>query len=67
VLTYNVYSGKLNMVARTGMGLPGVGRIENMGNGRDSFASSGIALNDTGQILFPAKVEGNEALILATP
>jgi hypothetical protein len=67
VLTYNVYSGKMNVVARTDMDLPGVGQIEKMGNGRDGFASFGVALNETGPILFPAKVEGNEALILAAP
>jgi hypothetical protein len=63
-------NGALTLVAKTGMEVDGGGVIANLNDFgfADGSASSQVAINDNGQILFAAKLTtGPGALLLATP
>jgi hypothetical protein len=62
---YLFKDGKLSVVARTGQELAGIGTVE--GIARAYPSSIGVAINSSGQVLFPALVAGKESLIVATP
>jgi hypothetical protein len=62
---YLFKDGKLSVVARTGQELAGIGKVE--GIARVYPSSIGVAINSSGQVLFPALVAGKESLIVATP
>jgi hypothetical protein len=57
--------GKLDVLARTGQELPGVGTPQAMAN--KEITSWGLAIASNGMIAFPAKINDQEQLILATP
>jgi hypothetical protein len=66
VLVYNIADGTMNVVARTGQDLPGVGKITAMGLSR-GVTSWNLGLNDNGDLLFAAQIDGNkEEIILAS-
>jgi hypothetical protein len=66
VLVYNVADGTMSVVARTGQDLPGVGKITAMGLNR-GVTSWNLGLNDHGDLLFAAQINGNkEEIILAS-
>jgi hypothetical protein len=67
VITYNIADGSMNVVARTGQALPGLGKITAMGLKR-GVTSWNLASNDNGDLLFAAQIDsGKEEIILATP
>jgi hypothetical protein len=69
-LTYNLADGSMNVVARTGQALPGIGKITAMGlsRGDTPVTSWNMAINDNGDLLFAAQIDsGKEDIILATP
>ncbi len=69
---YTWSNGTLNLVARTGTVIPGVGTIQALlSPGEEGFPtpiSGGEAFNDRGQVLFqPTLTDGRGVLLLATP
>jgi hypothetical protein len=62
---YLFKDGKLSVVARTGQELAGLGKVE--GIARAFPSSIGVAINSSGQVLFPALAGDKESLIIATP
>ena len=70
VLTYNIADGAMNVVARTGQDLPGIGKITAMGlsRGDTPVTSWNLGFNDNGELLFAAQIDSDkEEIILATP
>jgi hypothetical protein len=58
--------GKLGVIARTGMMLEGVGQVGPMVRDIAGFSSYNIGLNDNGQVVFPATIDGTPCLVLAS-
>jgi hypothetical protein len=63
-----VYSeGTLGVIARTGANIEGLGQVGAMARDVAGFASYHLGLNDKGQVVFPATVDGAVNLVVATP
>jgi hypothetical protein len=60
-------NGKLEVIARTGATLEGVGQVGPMVKDVAGFSGYNIGLNDNGQVVFPATIDGTQCLILASP
>lgn len=57
--------GKVRLVLRTGMTVPGFGTVDRVANGNDA---NGLAINDAGQIVMPVRfTSGQNSLVVATP
>jgi hypothetical protein len=56
--------GDLTLVARTGTEIPGVGTVESFDQLQTGFPSSGVVLNDRGQLLFGAQLTDGRAVLL---